>query len=98
VIPSAELDRLEQLVRQLVVVQLDQGSILSKYAEIVHFTECLQRPARPMGQNDIWIAATAAATGAWLVSADKDFDHLEPTLIRIAHVDARTGVVSTKSA
>ena len=28
-----------------------------------------------MGKNDIWIAATAAVTGARLLTTDKDFDH-----------------------
>jgi tRNA(fMet)-specific endonuclease VapC len=30
-----------------------------------------------MKHNDLWIAATAVATGATLVTTDKDFDHLE---------------------
>ncbi|WP_255519008.1 hypothetical protein [Luteolibacter marinus] len=30
-----------------------------------------------MKQNDLWLAATAAALKAELVSADHDFDHLD---------------------
>jgi tRNA(fMet)-specific endonuclease VapC len=29
-----------------------------------------------MRENDLWIAATAAASDAILVTTDKDFDHL----------------------
>lgn len=31
-----------------------------------------------MGDNDLWIAATAKVTGALLLTTDKDFDHLYP--------------------
>ena len=29
-----------------------------------------------MGKNDLWIAATAHASGAVLVTTDQDFEHL----------------------
>jgi tRNA(fMet)-specific endonuclease VapC len=41
-----------------------------------------EQVGRPMGNNDVWIAATAAAASAWLLTTDKDFDHLHPALIR----------------
>ena len=41
-----------------------------------------------MGQrNDLWIAATAAATGAGVLTTDKDFDALHPDSIRREWVD-----------
>lgn len=82
---------LEALVRQLVVVQLHQGDILDRYAEIDHYCERELRPARPMGQNDLWIAATASATGASLITTDSDFDHLTPRFLSRVRFDARTG-------
>lgn len=56
-----------------------------------HYSEKEARPAIQMGKNDVWIAATAAATGAWLVTADGDFDHLAPRFIQRVRVDAKTG-------
>jgi len=49
------------------------------------------KPARPMGQNDIWIAATAATLGAWLMTTDEDFEHLHPKYIQRISIDAKTG-------
>jgi len=42
---------------------------------------------RFLGKNDLWIAATAAVTGATLLTIDGDFDPLDPqflTRIRVA--------------
>jgi len=85
--------KLDLLVRNLVVIQLHQGDILDRYAEIDCFSEKEMVPARPMGQNDMWIAATASATGATLITTDKDFDHLSPRFLRRIRVDGKTGVV-----
>lgn len=43
--------------------------------------------ARNMGKNDLWIAATAAALGAELLSTDKDFLHLHEVFFRFRFVD-----------
>lgn len=85
--------KLEDLVRQLVIVHLHQGQILLRYADIDHFCEREMKPARPMGQNDMWIAATASAFDATLITTDSDFDHLSPHYIRRIRVDAHTGAI-----
>ena len=40
-----------------------------------------------MGKNDIWIAATAHASKATLLSTDKDFDHLDGVWLKRLYVD-----------
>lgn len=45
------------------------------------------KPARSMGKNDLWIAATAHASGAVLVTTDRDFDHLHGTWLNREFVD-----------
>jgi hypothetical protein len=50
--------------QQLVVVNIDAGEIVDRYAEIDHYTEKVVKPARPMGKNEVWIGATAAWLGA----------------------------------
>jgi predicted nucleic acid-binding protein len=43
--------------------------------------------ARNMGKNDLWIAATAYATNATLITTDKDFTHLNQQFISIDYID-----------
>ena len=45
------------------------------------------KPARSMGKNDLWIAATAHASGAVLVTTDRDFDHLHGVWLNRELVD-----------
>lgn len=88
---AAKQEKLDELVRELVIVRPDQGSVIQKYAEIYTYCERDLQPARPMGQNDMWIAATAAASDARLLTTDSDFDHLNPGLIHLSRLDATTG-------
>jgi predicted nucleic acid-binding protein len=69
--------RLMDLIRlKLVPIDINRPEILAAYAEIDHFSEKIVKPARPLGQNDMWIAATAHVLDCELVTTDKDFDHL----------------------
>ena len=90
--------RLENILNRLPVLDINRHSILSAYARIdswthgnpVHSAGAIlppPRPAVPMKQNDLWIAATAHATEATLVSTDKDFGHLDNVWISFIHVD-----------
>ena len=40
-----------------------------------------------MGKNDLWIAAVAAVQGAVILTTDKDFDDLHPTLVRVERIE-----------
>jgi tRNA(fMet)-specific endonuclease VapC len=73
------------LLGNLVVVDISRPPILRQYAEL---SAELHRTGRRMGQqNDLWIAATAAATGALLLTTDRDFDGLHPGTLRREWVD-----------
>jgi tRNA(fMet)-specific endonuclease VapC len=65
--------RLEELVRELVVVDINNATVLRRYAEM---HEYLVKIGRSVGDNDIWIAACAAAASAVLITTDRDFDAL----------------------
>jgi len=43
-----------------------------------------------MGENDIWIAATAKVTGAVLLTTDKDFDHLHGKYLTRIWIDPKS--------
>ena len=70
---------LESLLRELVVVPIESRPVLDRFAEFHSWTKSI---GRTIGHNDLWIAATAAATGAHLVTTDADFDPLHPVYIR----------------
>jgi predicted nucleic acid-binding protein len=72
--------RLEAYLRELVVVDIQNSAVLQKYAELHTW---LVRQGRTVGDNDVWIAATAAAASALLVTTDGDFDPLNPERVRV---------------
>ena len=75
---------LQKLLGELVIVDINHASVLSQYAEISGYLESI---GQPIGQNDMWIAATAAAANAWLLTTDKDFDRLTPNYIKREYVN-----------
>jgi predicted nucleic acid-binding protein len=44
-----------------------------------------------MGQNDMWIAATALLCGMPIITTDGDFRHLNERLITVNWVDPKLG-------
>lgn len=76
---EARRRRLDELLAEFVRVEAGHPAIIAAYAELYS----LARPkGLQHGQNDLWIAASAKATGAALITADHDFswlngDHLE---------------------
>ncbi|HET8774302.1 MAG TPA: PIN domain-containing protein [Thermoanaerobaculia bacterium] len=75
---------MEGLLRELVMVAIDSRPVLERFGELHAWT---RSAGRALSDNDLWIAATAAATGAHLVTTDKDFDPLHPKQIRRTFID-----------
>ena len=94
--------QLENILNRLPVLDIDRRSILDAYALIDAWTHGKSvdspkrvpppKPAVPMTQNDLWIAATAYATEATLVSTDRDFSHLDKVWLRFIHVNQSISV------
>ena len=78
-------NKLESLLRELVILDINVEAILRAYADLDVATR-----SRPIGDNDLWIAATARATGAHLITTDTDFDVLHPQHIQRTYVDPST--------
>jgi tRNA(fMet)-specific endonuclease VapC len=74
-----KVESLEALLRELVVVSIDSKDVLDRYAEFHSWTRSI---GRTLGDNDLWIAATASAADAHLITPDADFDALHPGRIR----------------
>lgn len=78
------LRKLEALLGRFVVVQLDLPGVYDAYAVIDNYS---RQVGNEMGKNDVWIAATAKATGARLLTTDKGFDHLAPDYLSRDYID-----------
>lgn len=77
--------RVREILENLVIVDIRSQPVLDAYAELGVFTRSI---GRAMGQqNDLWIAATARATGAMLLTLDSDFDVLHPSHIQREWID-----------
>jgi len=59
-------------------VDIHSERIIEAYATIDAYTKKL---GRPMGKNDLWIAATARATCARILTTDRDFDGISPGFV-----------------
>ena len=79
---------LEALLNQLVWIDINNHLILDAYGELDHES---RKVGRPMGGNDVWIAATARVSGATLLSTDRDFDHLHGIWIDRIWIDPTSG-------
>jgi tRNA(fMet)-specific endonuclease VapC len=82
--------RLQELFHELVVVSVESGPVIRAYAEL---GAKLRKSGKPIGENDMWIAASAVATRAALVSTDRDFLNVPSGVLRLYSVDAKTGDV-----
>lgn len=82
--------RIAHELNKFLVIPINSKDVLELYGEIDAFSQGRLKshplPAglssRNMGKNDLWIAASAAATGATLFTTDKDFKHLAGVFIK----------------
>jgi predicted nucleic acid-binding protein len=78
---------LSGLLHEFVVVNITTRPVLERYAEIDTF---LKRNGRAVADNDVWIAACAAATSATLLTTDRDFDPLQGSYLERVWIDPRS--------
>ncbi len=91
-----KIQQLIELMSFFVITDINAIDILESYAEIDTYSQgkLLGKPlttsARNMGKNDIWIAATAHITGATLLTADLDFEHLHEVYCDVRFFEIKT--------
>jgi tRNA(fMet)-specific endonuclease VapC len=71
---APRVEKLVELLRQLVVVDINSAEVLEAYASVDAWCHS---NGKVLGKNDLWIAATSSVTGAHLLTTDRDFDALE---------------------
>lgn len=83
----------EQIMEDLIVVDVAKPDLFDAYAEIEtyslgkHPNKPVNRSARILGKNDLWIAATAFLTRSILLTTDKDFLPLDPEYLKVELID-----------
>jgi tRNA(fMet)-specific endonuclease VapC len=75
--PERNLDRVNQIAALCTFAPVDVG-VVQRYAEI---RAALKRRGRPIPENDIWIAATAQAHGAVVMTDDAHFEQIADLLV-----------------
>ena len=87
--------KMQSLLEDFLQLPVAKNVLVERYAQIDAYSQgkLLNKPlpsgmsARNMGKNDIWIAATASLVNATLITADKDFDHLSDTFLKVVRID-----------
>ncbi|MFO1064942.1 MAG: PIN domain-containing protein [Pirellulales bacterium] len=80
---AAKLETLDALLSELVRVDAGLPDIVRAYSEI-YVADNLG--GHNTGQNDMWIAATAKAAGAVLLTCDKDCLWMSPAVLTVEFV------------
>lgn len=86
--------KMEDMLHGFSKVLISYTEIMEVYATIdaysknrhPEFSLPLGIPARKMGKNDLWIAATATVLDATLLTSDNDFGHLSPRFFQVENV------------
>lgn len=78
---------LRVMLDNLVTIDLNNEAILDAYVVVEAACRAAPGGARNLGNNDLWIAATTRASGAVLLTTDKDFLVLHPDPCFVQYID-----------
>ena len=79
-----KLARLHEILAELVRVESSLPQVVEAYAYLYHAGT---RSGHKTGENDLWIAATAKAVGAVLLSDDNGFRWMNPDHLNVIEPD-----------
>jgi tRNA(fMet)-specific endonuclease VapC len=86
---EAKQATLKTLLDNVVTVDINHPLIIEAYVELDLVSQNHLGGARNMGKNDLWIAASAKAAGATLLTTDADFNHLIPDHLEGVVIDPK---------
>jgi predicted nucleic acid-binding protein len=75
----------------LVTINIDSEPLVRAYVQVEEACRKVPGGERKMGQNDMWIAATALLCGLPIITTDGDFRHLNGRLITVNWVNPKLG-------
>ena len=78
---------LREMLNDLITLDLSDPAIIDGYVAVDEKSLLQPKGARKVSDNDKWIAATARAAGALLLTTDQDFLHLHPDVCHVHYVD-----------
>lgn len=87
---SVKRDFLARVLETLVILDINDQSVFDAYVEVDRACRKAKGGARVLSKNDLWIAATAKAANAVLLTTDKDFLVLHPEPCPVQYVDPAT--------
>ena len=88
---------LKSVLDSMVTMDLNDPAILQGYVAVDQANLKFRGGARVLSNNDMWIAATARAAEAVLLTTDKDFLHLNPDVCPVEYVDPKSKLPETIS-
>ena len=72
----------------LVTLNIKSEALVEAYVQVDRACRKSSGGSRILGQNDMWIAATALLSDLTLITTDKDFLPLQERLIKVHWIDA----------
>jgi len=92
-----KIERLNKILEEITYIDISNADqlLIDSYTEIDAFSKrkikdksgnLLNGPAKKMGKNDLWIAATAYSLDIPLMTTDGDFDHLNGSMMNVIKV------------
>jgi predicted nucleic acid-binding protein len=88
---------LSEMLGDLVTLDLNDRSIIDAYVEVDRKNLAHPKGTRVLSDNDKWIAATARAAVAVLLTTDQDFIHLNPDVCAVHYVDPTSRLPASDS-
>lgn len=76
-------DKLEAMFRDWPVADISADAVIDAYARI---DKARISAGQRMAKNDLWIAAVTASLGGILLTADADFDGLDPDFLTLERI------------
>ena len=86
---AARRETLQKLLSGLVTLDINDEAVLEGYVRLSLVARQQPGGAHNLGDNDLWIAASARAAEAVLLTTDKDFRIFHPDYFTVVYIDPK---------